>query len=158
MEPADHITANAAMESQGLATAIADNLQEAGFRGASAQPAEAAITTVTVTEIPPPVLMGQTKVMGCPAMGDDDQDTFATQFGAAVATELAVDPNDVVITSTRFGDDDGLYIQYIVKNVDDSDAKRVEMLLEYPSTAENVGEALSHGPCPKAAVQPAVRY
>jgi hypothetical protein len=163
VDPADQITANAAMESQGLATAIADNLQEAGFRGASAQPAEAAITTVTVTEIPPPVpvktpvLMGQTKVMGCPAMGDDDQDTFATQFGAAVATELAVDPNDVVITSTRFGDDDGLYIQYIVKNVDDSDAKRVEMLLEYPSTAENVGEALSHGPCPKAAVQPAVR-
>jgi len=163
VDPANQITANAAMESQGLATAIADNLQEAGFRGASAQPAEAAIQTVTVTEIPPPVpvrtpvLMGQTKVMGCPAMDDDDKDTFASQFGAAVATELAVDPDDVVITSTRFGDDDGLYIQYIVKNVDDSDAKRVEMLLEYPSTAENVGEALSHGPCPKAAVEPAVR-
>jgi hypothetical protein len=97
VDPSDHITANAAMESQGLATAIADNLQEAGFRGASAQPAEAAITTVTVTEIPPPVpvktpvLMGQTKVMGCPAMDDTEKDTFATQFGAAVATELAVD-------------------------------------------------------------------
>ena len=47
-----------------------------------------------------------------------------------MAGELAVDPSYVTITDSRFGDDNGLYLQYIVKNLDMDDAKRVQMLLE----------------------------
>ena len=47
----DQIDTAGTMESEGMASAIADNLQDAGFKRAEVEPADAEITTVEVSEM-----------------------------------------------------------------------------------------------------------
>ena len=51
MDTIDQIDTAGTMESEGMASAIADNLQDAGFKRAEVDPADTEITTVEVSNM-----------------------------------------------------------------------------------------------------------
>ena len=111
VEPADMDNMQKAMETNEMATAIGDNLKDAGFKGADVSPADAAPATVEVTQ--EPVIQANQPIGGASfeqaQMGD-----FQDAFCAAVAGQLGVDPKDVQVTDVVVDDHGAVTMSYQV--------------------------------------------
>ena len=155
----DQIDTAGTMESEGMASAIADNLQDAGFKRAEVEPADAEITTVEVIEmpgdgpdgpVPVEVLMAQQEFQGIPPNQAESED-FQDAVEQAVADQLDIDPEFVTVTSVTTNDDGNVVVVYVVQNPPED----AEDDLESRDMAEAIGGALQEAGFDDAQVSPA---
>ena len=159
VEPEDMDNMQQQMESGDMADAIGDNLQDAGFKRAEVEPADAEITTVEVIEmpgdgpdgpVPVEVLMAQQEFQGIPPNQAESED-FQDAVEQAVADQLDIDPEFVTVTSVTTNDDGNVVVVYVVQNPPED----AEDDLESRDMAEAIGGALQEAGFDDAQVSPA---
>ena len=109
VEPEDMEDMQQQMESGDMADAIGDNLQDAGFKGADVEPADAAPATVEVTEVP--VIESEQPVSGV-SLDQAQSEEFQDAFEEGVAGKLGLGKDEVEVTGVEKNEDGDVVVTY----------------------------------------------
>jgi hypothetical protein len=113
-----------------------------GFDGADVQPAEAAVITVDIAEVP---IVEATFTATGVTIEEAQSEDFEIAVEKAVAANLGVDSDSVDVVSVEEGEDGAVVVTFQVADVDVLDQLSVEKALEGDDMSEAIATELETG-------------